>query len=50
VFLAILLVFVQLGFFIAVPRGSMLLYDRTRFDLLIASPIMSIRFSREHFR
>src|SRR6516164_9064864 len=37
VFLAILLVFVQLGFFIAVPRGSMLLYDRTQFDLLIAS-------------
>jgi putative ABC transport system permease protein len=37
VFLAILLVFVQLGFFIAVPRGGMLLYDRTRFDLLIAS-------------
>jgi putative ABC transport system permease protein len=37
VFLAILLVFVQLGFFIAVPRGGMLLYDRTRFDLLIAA-------------
>ena len=37
VFLAILLVFVQLGFFIAVPRGGMLLYDRTRFDLLVAS-------------
>jgi putative ABC transport system permease protein len=37
VFLAIVLVFVQLGFFIAVPRGGMLLYDRTQFDLLIAS-------------
>src|SRR5215469_9563605 len=37
VFLAILLVFVQLGFFIAVPRGGMLLYDRARFDLLLAS-------------
>jgi putative ABC transport system permease protein len=37
VFLAILLVFVQLGFFTAVPRGGMLLYDRTQFDLLIAS-------------
>ncbi len=37
VFMAILLVFVQLGFFIAVPRGGMLLYDRMRFDLLIAS-------------
>ena len=37
VFLAILLVFVQLGFFIAVPRGGMLLYDRTQFDVLVAS-------------
>jgi putative ABC transport system permease protein len=37
VFMAILLVFVELGFFIAVPRGGMLLYDRMRFDLLIAS-------------
>jgi putative ABC transport system permease protein len=37
VFLAILLVFVQLDFFSAVPRGGMLFYDRTRFDLLIAS-------------
>jgi putative ABC transport system permease protein len=37
VFLAIVLVFVQLGFFIAVPRGGMLLYDRTQFDLLVAS-------------
>jgi putative ABC transport system permease protein len=37
VFMAILLVFVQLGFFIAVPQGGMLLYDRARVDLLIAS-------------
>ena len=37
VFMAILLVFVQLGFFIAVPRGGILLYDWIRFDLLIAS-------------
>jgi putative ABC transport system permease protein len=37
VFLAIVLVFVQLGFFIAVPRGGMLLYDRTQFDLVVAS-------------
>jgi putative ABC transport system permease protein len=37
VFMAILLVFVELGFFIAVPRGGMLLYDRMQFDLLIAS-------------
>jgi len=37
VFMAILLVFVELGFFIAVPQGGMLLYDRMRFDLLLAS-------------
>jgi putative ABC transport system permease protein len=37
VFMAILLVFVQLGFFIAVPQGGMLLYDNLDFDLLIAS-------------
>ena len=37
VFMAILLVFIELGFFIAVPQGGMLLYDRMRFDLLLAS-------------
>ncbi len=37
VFMAILLVYVELGFFIAVPQGGMLLYDETRFDLLLAS-------------
>ncbi len=37
VFMAILLVFVQLGFFIAVPQGGLLLYDRMDFSLLIAS-------------
>src|SRR5437763_10728175 len=37
VFMAILLVFVELGFFYAVPRGGLLLYDNMRFDLLLAS-------------
>ena len=37
VFMAILLVFVELGFFVAVPQGGMLLYDRMRFDLLLTS-------------
>lgn len=37
IFIAILLVFVELGFFIAVPRGGMLLYDHLRFDLLLCS-------------
>jgi putative ABC transport system permease protein len=37
IFVAILLIFVELGFFIAVPRGGMLLYDHLRFDLLLCS-------------
>jgi putative ABC transport system permease protein len=37
IFMAILLVFVELGFFYAVPRGGVLLYDNMRFDLLLAS-------------
>jgi putative ABC transport system permease protein len=35
--MAILLVFVELGFFYAVPRGGLLLYDNVRFDLLLVS-------------
>jgi putative ABC transport system permease protein len=37
IFIAILLIFVELGFFIAVPQGGMLIYNHMRFDLLIAS-------------
>jgi len=37
IFMAILLVFVELGFFYAVPRGGLLLYDNMKFDLLLAS-------------
>jgi putative ABC transport system permease protein len=37
IFMAILLVFVELGFFYAVPRGGLLLYDNMRFDLILAS-------------
>jgi len=37
VYIAILLVFIELGFFIAVPQGGMLVYDHMRFDLLIVS-------------
>ncbi|HTZ37777.1 MAG TPA: ABC transporter permease [Stellaceae bacterium] len=37
VFIAILLVFVELGFFVAVPKGGMLVYNRMRFDLLLVS-------------
>jgi len=37
VFIAILLVFIELGFFVAVPQGGMLIYDHMRFDLLLCS-------------
>ena len=37
VFMAILLIFVELGFFFAVPQGGMLLYDNLQFDLLMTS-------------
>jgi DevC protein len=36
-FIAILLVFIELGFFVAVPQGGMLVYDHMRFDLLLVS-------------
>ena len=37
VVIAILLVFIELGFFVAVTQGGMLVYDHMRFDLLLAS-------------
>jgi putative ABC transport system permease protein len=37
IFIAVLLVFLELGFFLAVPRGGLLLYDNLRFDLMLAS-------------
>jgi putative ABC transport system permease protein len=35
---AILLIFLQLGFYFSVPRGGMLIYDAMRFDVLLVSP------------
>jgi putative ABC transport system permease protein len=37
VLIAILLVFIELGFFVAVPQGGMLVYNYMRFDLLLVS-------------
>lgn len=37
IFVAVLLVFIELGFFVAVPQGGMLIYDHMRFDLLLCS-------------
>src|ERR1700756_3828429 len=39
IFMAILLVFVELGCFSPVPRGGLLLYDNMRFDLLLTSDL-----------
>ena len=50
IFMAILLVFIELGLFYAVPRGGLLLYDNMRFDLLLVSNITSIRLSRGPFQ
>ena len=37
IFIAILLIFLQLGFYTSVPNGGMLVYDAMRFDLLITA-------------
>jgi putative ABC transport system permease protein len=37
IFLAIVLVFFEIGLFFAVPRGGLLLYDHMRFDLMLTS-------------
>jgi putative ABC transport system permease protein len=36
--IALLLVFLQLGFYLAVPRGGMLIYDTMAFDIVLTSP------------
>jgi putative ABC transport system permease protein len=37
IFLAIVLVFFEIGLYVAVPRGGLLLYDHLRFDLMLTS-------------
>jgi putative ABC transport system permease protein len=37
IFVAILLIFVELGFFVAVPQGGLFIHDHMRFDLLVVS-------------
>jgi len=37
IFVAVLMIFLQLGFYSSVPKGGMLVYDRMRFDLVLAS-------------
>jgi putative ABC transport system permease protein len=37
IFIAVLMIFLQLGFYFSVPRGGMRIYDSLRFDLLMTS-------------
>jgi putative ABC transport system permease protein len=37
IFVAILLIFLQLGFYMSVPQGGLLFYDALRFDLMLTS-------------
>jgi putative ABC transport system permease protein len=37
IFIAVLLIFLQLGFFTSVPRGGMLVYDALDFDIMLTS-------------
>jgi putative ABC transport system permease protein len=37
IFMAVLMIFLQLGFYAAVPKGALLVYDHFRFDLLMTS-------------
>ena len=37
IFVAVLMIFLQLGFYFSVPKGGMRIYDRLRFDLLMTS-------------
>ncbi|MGE5270798.1 MAG: FtsX-like permease family protein [Thiohalocapsa sp.] len=49
IFIAILLVFIELGFFVAVPQGGMLIYDHMRFDLLVVSNKYLFQAQSGHF-
>src|SRR3954469_2571032 len=37
IFIAVLMIFLQLGFYFCVPRSGMLIYNHLRFDLLLTS-------------
>jgi putative ABC transport system permease protein len=37
IFIAILMIFLQLGFYAAVPAAGVLIYDKMRFDILLTS-------------
>jgi putative ABC transport system permease protein len=37
IFIAVLMIFLQLGFYFCAPKGGMLIYDNLRFDLMMTS-------------
>jgi putative ABC transport system permease protein len=37
IFVAVLLIFLELGFYFSVPKGGMTIYDKLRFDIMLAS-------------
>jgi putative ABC transport system permease protein len=37
IFIAVLMIFLQLGFYASVPKGAMQIYDNLRFDLMLTS-------------
>lgn len=43
IFIAVLMIFLQLGFYSAVPEGGMLIYDQMRFDLVLVSPLYNFQ-------
>lgn len=49
VFAAVVLVFLQLGFYGSVPSGSMIIYDALDFDLALASRDYSFQIRPGHF-
>ncbi|AMN45467.1 ABC transporter permease DevC [Rhodoplanes sp. Z2-YC6860] len=49
VFVAILLIFLQLGFYLSVPRGGLLFYNAMRFDLLLTSSAYVIQAQSNDF-
>jgi putative ABC transport system permease protein len=49
IFIAVVLIFLQLGFYSSVPRGGMLVYSHMRFDILLTSDAYSFQARSGNF-
>ena len=49
ILLAILLIFLQLGFYMSVPKGGLLFYEAMRFDLMMTSSAYVIETQPDSF-